>query len=133
MGLWGAIKKSINSDLTKPLNTLIDNVQSTVTTINTNTARGVIKSVQRGTSSISPNTSSSTTINISSVTPSKCSVNVYGAGVKYGSITDTSYRESAVYVTDLSSTTLTFTASGSVSTTSSGHAGYFGWEVVEFY
>ena len=36
MGLWGAIKKSINSDLTTPLNTLMGTLQGTSNTISSN-------------------------------------------------------------------------------------------------
>ena len=91
MGLWGAIKKSVNSNLTEPIDTLIKRVVNTGstplnTTLNsiansTGVLYGAVKSVQRGTVSGSSPTVS---VTISAVNPAKCLLLVDG-GVTYTS------------------------------------------------
>ena len=145
---WAAIKKAINSNLSEsldkllkrivntgatPLNTLISNVQttantvnSTVNTINTNTSRSAIKSVQRGVRT------STAQITISSVTPSKCTVNLFGAAYKSGDIAPGTWREASVYVSSLTSNELRVSTNVSASG-NSGNTAEFSWEIVEFY
>ena len=98
-------------------------------------ARGVVKSVQRGTSVLNPNNDSTRTIPISAVTPSKCTVSIFGAGTKSGSIDAASgniYRESAVYVSSLSANALTVGVNAGAAV-SSAYGAAFSWEIVEFY
>ena len=99
MGIWAAVKKSINSDLTKPLNTLLNALQTTantintnVGTINTNTSKGAIKSIQKGTRSGNGD------INLAMINSSKSFFILHGAAnylqnygetSSYGVLTDT--------------------------------------------
>ena len=92
--------------------------------------KSAIKSVQRGSSTMVLDTSS-TAITISAVTPSKCTVNVFGAGYKTGRLYSSTYMESSVYVSSLSSNSLT--VGTNVSEGSSTYSGRFSWEVVEYY
>jgi hypothetical protein len=68
---------------------------------------------------------------ITPVIASKCSVNVLGAGARYGANGDNvqnPYRESSPYVSSLTGTTLSIRANAS-----SGDGGTVSWEVVEYY
>jgi hypothetical protein len=129
LSLWAAIKKSVNSNLNVPLDTLIKDVQTTAESIANSTERGIVKSVQRGTVRI--DVGETTTVTITSVLPTKCSVTLYGAGARYGDNGDgvqNPYRESAPYVTGLTNTTLKISTNAS-----SGSDGITSWEIIEYY
>ena len=96
---WAEIKKAINSDLNKPLN---------------EGGVKIVKSVQRGTSSIPAS------ITISSVNPSKSIVIVQGGS--YSS----NYSGAAYGTMDTSGTGITLS-------TSSSEKGRCSWQVIEFY
>jgi hypothetical protein len=70
-------------------------------------------------------------ITVTSVTPTKCSVNVLGAGARYGANGDNvqnPYRESSPYVSGLTGTALSIRANAS-----SGDGGTVSWEIIEYY
>ena len=145
----GLIKKFINSDFNKPLNTNIDNTNAVVTNgtygnsaINTKVTdvqnkinnatyglsaiqalvnRGVVKSVQRGT------TSTSGSITISSVNINKTLVVGSGQFSYKTSASNDNYASGAFAHLE-SSTRLQVNFTGAISS-----VGFFHWQVIEFY
>jgi hypothetical protein len=93
-------------------------LNSAISNVNTNAARGVVKSVQRGvTTGVIGGSAENFTINLSQVVASKCLVNIYGIPYYYES-------SAGLYVVALSNTQLQVKVYA---------AGCFSWEVVEFY
>jgi hypothetical protein len=141
MSLWAAIKKSVNSDLNVPLDTLIkslqataNSIQTTATSILTYTSRSGVKSVQRGIASGAIYSGYTSDITISSVDPSKCSVSLYGDYIKSGTFgwqgsntASAPFMASAPYVNSLTATKL------SVCGALGGQSATFSWEIIEYY
>ena len=141
---WAEIKKAVNSDLNKALNTLITEKHSTtdalVTSLKTGGAVPIVKSVQRGHSSSLTNQTSSAgvTVSLNTINPAK-SIAIINFDTTSGSSADTSgYSSSWVeycYNYSLSANSLTIPAQG---TNYTGYQYYYNtpatcWQVIEFY
>ena len=141
MSIWAGIKKAINSNLSKPLNTLIeeskDSLDTKITDYLGNSTYGlsalktlmtggkipIVKSVQRGTSGSTSD--SEITISINTVKPDKCIV-ILDYSSRW---TDTTYAYyEGVYLYSLASTTLQIRSKNGIKSSVS-----VSWQVIEFY
>jgi len=149
--MWGIIKKAVNSNLATPLNeqmnaklaeittkintieSRVNTINSTTSTINTNTARGAIKSIQRGTADYDNFGSwSSRTISISSVNASKSMLVItsphftttHAAPAGFGASTNTVTLSSGTTITQMP----VFIFNGSTR-----HFPAFAWQVIEYH
>lgn len=110
--------------LIKDTSAVVNNVSSSVTTVNTNVLRGVVKSVQRGT--LRPEDGSLVTI--ASVNASKCQVVING--MSYYNSTSSGSFTGFPYLLSLSGTQLSI---GSGGYNYSNHGVILSWQVIEFY
>lgn len=149
---WGEVKKALNTNIAKPLDTLIteakntlntniNTVKSNVSTVNSNVntiktdvssvlskvnaMQSGIKKVQSG--SMSTKNGRSVTVTIQSVNTSKSFVIVHGTGIPNSS----EYSNSYPYGYLSGSTSLTVGGGGTENAYSGGT--YVRWQVVEFY
>lgn len=126
----------------KGLYASLTSLTTTVNTVNTNTARGAIKSIQRGTYDGGTGSGSTgsdimnVTITISAVTPSKCQVTITGGAFYSQPAASTSSGNIIGYLRSMTSTTLNIYKGGSSYPGGSYPtyvAAYGSWEVVEYY
>lgn len=112
------------------VNTTVNTVNTNVNTINTNTARGAVKSVQRGVLGdfTTQQSIQNTSITISGVTPTKCDVTVFGG---YTSGTAFAFV-SAPRIISLSATALVV-YQGSHTVSGTTYFGQVSWQIVEYY
>lgn len=156
MNIIAAIASFINSDTSTPLDATlgkksdaagvaatnsmfswIKNIWNTLSAVNTNvnainanTARGAVKSVQRGTlgAFTTSQTVQDTTITISNVTPAKCGVTISG-GYASGS---SAAQVTAPRVISLSAASLVINQ-GHYTVSNTTYFGQVSWQVVEYY
>ena len=117
---WAEIKKAVNSDISKPLNTYIKELIDAGVPVSSLNGK-IIKRIQRGNTSLS--TQGSTTVTLTSVNTNKSFVSCSSKSTT----TSTNGGSGIAYLTN--STTLTLYAGG-------GNSSYemnIAWEVIEFY
>lgn len=116
---------ALKSDMTTQVTAVKTDVNTTKTTLNSAiSSKAIVKSVQRGIAT--PSGDGNTVININTVNPNKCLVELHG------SRTGSSYATFTPTLVSLTATALTVSKSGQ---TISGNFNVhdFSWQVIEFY